>query len=67
MGAYTELYSGLSPELTVKDNGAYIAPWGKVGSVKADRREGCKSVEEGGTGAAERFWEWSEKEVEKYA
>ena len=30
LGAYTELYAGLSPEITPEHNGAYIVPWGHI-------------------------------------
>ncbi|CAG8303070.1 unnamed protein product [Penicillium salamii] len=29
-GAYTELYAGLSSEITPEQNGAYIIPWGRI-------------------------------------
>jgi hypothetical protein len=29
-GAYTELYAGLSSEITLEKNGAYIIPWGRT-------------------------------------
>lgn len=65
-GAYTELWTGFSPKLTTKDNGAYIAPWGRVSSVRADKTESLKTKEEGGNGKAALFWDWTEKEVQKY-
>jgi retinol dehydrogenase 12 len=65
-GAYTELWSGLSDRVTIKDNGAYIAPWGQVGQVRADIAAGLKTKEEGGSGAAAKFWDWSVKETKQY-
>ncbi|KAJ5758444.1 hypothetical protein N7520_005600 [Penicillium odoratum] len=29
-GAYTELYAGLSSEITLENNGGYIIPWGRI-------------------------------------
>lgn len=29
-GAYTELYTGLSSEITLEKNGAYIISWGRI-------------------------------------
>jgi hypothetical protein len=28
-GAYTELFAGLSPDVTLENNGAWIIPWGR--------------------------------------
>ncbi|CCH58888.1 hypothetical protein TBLA_0B00440 [Henningerozyma blattae CBS 6284] len=35
-GAYTELYAALSPKLTVKDQGAYVVPYGDVREPRSD-------------------------------
>ena len=66
-GAYTELWSGLSERITTRDNGKYIAPWGRVANVRADIAAGLESKEEGGSGAALKFWNWSEKETRQYS
>lgn len=57
MGAYTELWAGLSPELTTESNGAYVIPWGRVHpSPRKDLLDALKSGEEkGGTGQASAF------------
>ena len=61
-GAYTELWAGLSPDLTVEKNGSYVIPWGRVHlSPRKDLLDALKSVEDGGTGRAREFWEWCEK------
>jgi hypothetical protein len=65
-GAYTELFAGLSPDLTMEDNGAWIIPWGRVGKYRADYLESAQTKEKGGTGLAEEFWKWSEEQVEDY-
>jgi retinol dehydrogenase 12 len=65
-GGYTELWSGLSDCITIEDSGAYIAPWGKLGHVRADVAAGLKIKEEGGSGAAIKFWDWSVKETKQY-
>ncbi|TAQ83480.1 hypothetical protein B7494_g8195 [Chlorociboria aeruginascens] len=64
-GAYTELYSGWSQDLTVEMSGMYIAPWGRDGNslLRKDVRDGLKSVRDGGTGAAQDLWSWCEKET----
>jgi hypothetical protein len=56
-GAYTELYAGLSPELTMeKHNGTYVIPWGRIHPdekfVRPDVVQAMKPVEEGGLGYA---------------
>lgn len=65
-GAYTELYSGFSSDVTAENSGCYIAPWGRIGEVRADVQESCKAIEEGGNGLAGTFWNWSENECKPY-
>jgi retinol dehydrogenase-12 len=65
-GAYTELYAACSPDLSTKDNGAFIIPWGRIGHLRPDMVKAEKTKEEGGTGEAQRFWEWCEKECKAY-
>ncbi|CAL3965505.1 hypothetical protein PZA11_001769 [Diplocarpon coronariae] len=65
-GAYTELFAGLSPDVTIDNNGAWVIPWGRYGPLRADLEAACKSKEEGGTGIATQFWEWSEEQVKSY-
>jgi NAD(P)-dependent dehydrogenase (short-subunit alcohol dehydrogenase family) len=67
MGAYTELWAGLSSELTVEMNGGYVIPWGRVHpSPREDLLDALRSVEEGGTGQAGEFWKWCEKQTLEY-
>lgn len=66
-GAYTELYAGLSPDITVEDNGGYIVPWGrKHPNLRKDLLDAMKSERNGGVGLAEKFWEWCEKETAQF-
>ncbi|KAL6835567.1 short chain dehydrogenase reductase [Trichoderma sp. SZMC 28015] len=65
-GAYTELFAGLAPEVTLEKSGAWIQPWGRFSSQRPDLVEGSKSKAEGGTGIAEKFWEWSEEQVKPF-
>ncbi|KAL7916901.1 short chain dehydrogenase reductase [Trichoderma velutinum] len=65
-GAYTELFAGLSPEVTLEKSGAWIQPWGRFSSQRPDLVEGSKSKAEGGTGIAEKFWDWSEEQVKSF-
>jgi NAD(P)-dependent dehydrogenase (short-subunit alcohol dehydrogenase family) len=51
MGAYTELWAGLSEQLGMTDAGAYIIPWGrKHPSLRKDLIDAMKEVKEGGSG-----------------
>lgn len=62
-GAYTELYSGLSDELSIeKDQGIFVVPWGRKGVVRTDVAAECKSG-----GKSEKLFEWCERETVKYA
>lgn len=67
-GAYTELYAGWSPDLSLENNGAYVYPWGRVGTdtLRGDLLAASRSVEEGGTGQAGKFWEWCDKETKQF-
>ncbi|KAI1127335.1 retinol dehydrogenase 12 [Nemania abortiva] len=66
-GAYTELFGGFSPDITIDNNNAWIAPWGLLQPMREDFQEACKSVEEGGTGMSQQFWLWNEAQVKAYA
>lgn len=66
-GAYTELYAGLSPDITMEFAGGYIVPWGgKHQSPRQDLLLALKSTEEGGTGLAQDFWDWCEKNTKEH-
>ncbi|EDO16518.1 hypothetical protein Kpol_513p34 [Vanderwaltozyma polyspora DSM 70294] len=39
-GAYSELYAALSPDLTTKDQGAYVVPFGEVQDPRNDLKVG---------------------------
>ncbi|KAH8807806.1 hypothetical protein F5884DRAFT_704123 [Xylogone sp. PMI_703] len=66
-GAYTELFAGLSPDVTLDKSGAWLQPWGRFDAQRSDLETGSRSKAEGGTGMAESFWEWSEEQVKQYA
>jgi retinol dehydrogenase 12 len=46
--------------------GAYIIPWGRIAVPKKEITDAMKSNEEGGTGVAERFYNWCDGETKKY-
>ncbi|RAH65580.1 NAD(P)-binding protein [Aspergillus aculeatinus CBS 121060] len=69
-GAYTELFAGLSPEVTLENSGAYIIPWGRVRPDSATGRQDLikagASTEEEGLGYGAKLWEWCEKQWAPY-
>lgn len=55
-GAYTELWSGLSPQLTMEDGGKFMLPWGRLHpSPREDLLTAMRSKDDGGAGVAEEF------------
>ncbi|KZF25074.1 NAD(P)-binding protein [Xylona heveae TC161] len=66
-GAYTELFAGLSDDLTLQNTGQYIIPWGRLGPIRQDIVPGLRSTSEGGKGVAEQFWAYCEQETRAFA
>lgn len=67
-GAYTELWTGLSGDVTCEDGGKFAMPWGRWHtSPKKDILESLKTEEEGGTGLAKEFWGWCEEQTKEFA
>lgn len=65
-GAYTELYAGLSPDVSLENNGAYVIPWGRI-QADADfsREDIVRAItpeEDGGLGYDKKFWDWCEQQ-----
>lgn len=67
-GAYTNLWAGLSKTLTIQKNGgAYILPWGRVHpQPRKDMVDAMKNQEEGGTGIANEFVAFCERETREF-
>lgn len=65
-GAYTELFAGLSPEVTADHPGDWIIPWGRFGRMRPTLVTASKPESEGGNGTAQKFWEWTEAQVKPY-
>ncbi|RSL60177.1 hypothetical protein CEP54_006882 [Fusarium duplospermum] len=66
-GAYTELYAGLSPDISSRDNnGAYIIPWGRIRpDAECPRRDIVHAMlteEDGGLGYCKKLWDWCEEQ-----
>ncbi|KAK0385885.1 hypothetical protein NLU13_7062 [Sarocladium strictum] len=62
-GAYTELFAGLSPEVTMDHSGEWVVPFGRFLPIRRDLQLAARTEAEGGNGHAEQFWEWTEKQV----
>ncbi|PYI07854.1 NAD(P)-binding protein [Aspergillus sclerotiicarbonarius CBS 121057] len=67
LAAHTVLYAGLSPDLGLENNGAYVIPWGRIHQeVALNLLNAMKTQEEGGTGRAKEFWEFCEERTRDY-
>ncbi|KAI6084078.1 NAD(P)-binding protein [Hypoxylon rubiginosum] len=62
MGAYTMLFAGLSPDIGLKQNGAYVLPFGRL-QTKSTRRDIVKAIEDG---KAQEYWTWCENIYKSY-
>ncbi|KXH48475.1 short-chain dehydrogenase [Colletotrichum simmondsii] len=56
-GAYTELFAGLSPTITEKNNGGWVVPFGQLAAGREDLRD--KEL-------GKKYWEWTEKQLKPY-
>lgn len=65
-GAYTELFAGLAPEVTLEKSGSWVVPWGRFRGIRKELLAGSKPESEGGTGTAEAFWNWTEEQIQPY-
>ncbi|PWY88004.1 NAD(P)-binding protein [Aspergillus sclerotioniger CBS 115572] len=67
LAAHTVLYAGLSPDLNLENNGAYVIPWGRIHQeVAPNLLNAMKTQEESGTGRAKEFWEFCEERTRDY-
>ncbi|MCJ1384724.1 hypothetical protein MMC17_007842 [Xylographa soralifera] len=65
-GAYTEIFAACSPQITAKDKGGFVVPWGRLGPIPEHIQKAMKTRAEGGTGNAARFWSWCERETMEF-
>lgn len=65
-GAYTELWTAIAPELTPDKSGAYVYPWGRLGSLPTGIENALKGESEGGTGTAAKFVGWCRNQTEAF-
>ncbi|KAL2813090.1 NAD(P)-binding protein [Aspergillus granulosus] len=54
------------PPRYASQNGTFIIPWGRFGPIPHHIKKALSPKSEGGTGAAEKFWDWCEKETAAY-
>ncbi|KAI1825511.1 short-chain dehydrogenase [Xylaria intraflava] len=67
MAALTQLYAGLSPEISTETNGCYVMPWGRIStSLRSDLLEASKLPEDGGSGKASEFWDFCVQRTSEY-
>lgn len=62
LGGYTELYAGLSPEITEKQQGGLIIPWGRV-QARNPRKDIHEALEEG---KGKELWDWIEAQIKAH-
>ena len=66
-GAYTNLWAGLSEDVTLADGGRYVIPFGRWHVCpREDILLAMKGEKDGGTGRAVEFWDWCEEQVKPY-
>ncbi|KAF7542965.1 hypothetical protein G7Z17_g11124 [Cylindrodendrum hubeiense] len=65
-GAYSELFGLLSPEVTSEKNGAFIIPFGRFGRLPNDIESAFKTKQQGGSGVAQRFVDFCERETKAF-
>jgi hypothetical protein len=56
-GAYTELWAGLSPEITLEKAGSLVYPFGRFGTIRQDWTAATRSSAVGGNRTAQKFWD----------
>lgn len=64
-GAYTSVFAGLSPEVTLENSGTHVAPWGRFWKLSREMQDAARPKPQGGSGIASEFWEWCEAQWKK--
>jgi retinol dehydrogenase 12 len=65
-GAYSELYAGFSPDVRMEHNGRHTMAWGRHADLPTDLVKGLKGKSEGGTGAAQTFFDYCDREIKDF-
>lgn len=67
MAAQTQLFAGLSEEITTEQSGCYVIPWGRVSTqLREDLVRATKLSHQGGSGRAKEFWEFCVDKTSDY-
>lgn len=70
MTAYTELYAGLSGDISLETNGCYVIPFGRIAqekNIRQDLLDALKPKEDGGSGKAKEFCDFCEEKTRDYS
>jgi retinol dehydrogenase-12 len=43
-----------------------VVPWGRFMNIRKDLVSASKTKAEGGTGLAEKFWQWNDEQIKSY-
>ncbi|KAJ5729200.1 uncharacterized protein N7483_003708 [Penicillium malachiteum] len=66
LGAYTGIFAGLSSDISLENNGAYVIPWGRIrpdeDCPRKDIINALTAEEKGGLGYGKKFWDWCEEQ-----
>ncbi|KFA53850.1 hypothetical protein S40293_01614, partial [Stachybotrys chartarum IBT 40293] len=65
-GAYTELFSAFSPEITLDNSGCWVIPWGRISPVRQDIADAGVRRAENEAALSQQFWDWCEEELKGY-
>ncbi|EHK18517.1 uncharacterized protein TRIVIDRAFT_47152 [Trichoderma virens Gv29-8] len=65
-GAYTELFAGLSPAVTIDRSGDWVGPWGRFLSIRSDLKKASEEESQDGLGTSKAFWEWTEEQIRQF-
>ncbi|KAI5463234.1 hypothetical protein BGZ63DRAFT_187012 [Mariannaea sp. PMI_226] len=68
-GAYTELFAGLSPDVTVEalqnlEN--WVIPYGRIAKIRQDLADACKEAVEQQSGHVMDFYSWCDEQLKDY-
>lgn len=67
IGAYTEMWAGLSPDVKAEDGGKNIIPCGRWHPApKMDILESLRMETDGETGLAAKFWNYCEEQTKDF-
>lgn len=68
LAALTQLYAGISKDITLDVNGCYVIPWGRIAKgVKDGINKAMMPQRDGGTGIAKEFWDYCDEKTRDYS